>query len=122
LRSLCALFVFTCQLAAQGGASEAEPEALMTSRVYTWEGFQAEPTSVGERREVAHQPTATLDVFQSHISTLLPALTTHEPHRHAQEELVLIKEGTLDVYINGKVERAGPGALLFFAANDWHNV
>ena len=31
-------------------------------------------------------------------------------------------EGTLEVYINGKISTARKGDILFFASEDWHNV
>jgi quercetin dioxygenase-like cupin family protein len=92
------------------------------STVFTWEGFTARPTAVGERREVARLPTATLHEFQSHISTLNPGLASHPPHTHPQEELIILREGELDVHINGTNTRVGPGSVFFFASNDPHAV
>jgi quercetin dioxygenase-like cupin family protein len=99
----------------------AEP-AKLGSTLFTWDGFTAKPTGVGERREVARQPTATLREFQSHISTLNPHLASHPPHTHPQEELIILREGELDVHINGTNTRVGPGAVFFFASNDPHAV
>ena len=47
-------------------------------------------------------PTATLDRFHAHITTLNPGQNTGPLHRHPQEELVIIREGTLEVNIDGK--------------------
>lgn len=92
------------------------------STVFAFESLAARPTGVGERRAVNDSPTATLLRFESHISTLLPGRMSHPPHQHPQEELIILRDGTLDVTINGATTRAGPGSLLFFAANDFHNV
>ncbi|MDQ5978171.1 MAG: hypothetical protein QG602_1145 [Verrucomicrobiota bacterium] len=92
------------------------------STIFTWEGFTAKPTAVGERREVARLPSATLREFQSHISTLNPGLASHPPHTHPQEELIILREGELDVHINGTNTRVGPGSVFFFASNDPHAV
>ena len=100
----------------------AAPPPKLGSTVFKWENFKPQPTGVGVRRDVANQPTATLERFECHIGTLNPRLMSHPPHRHPQEEFIIIKEGTLDVFINGKVQRVGPGSLFFFAANDLHNV
>lgn len=99
----------------------AEP-AKIGSTVFAWESLDVKPSGVGERRDVARNPTATLREFECHISTLNPALASHPPHTHPQEELIILRDGELDVHINGTNTRVGPGALFFFAANDPHAV
>jgi quercetin dioxygenase-like cupin family protein len=108
--------------AAQPGAAAKTPNPMIGSTVFNWDKLPAKVTPNGERRDVANNPTATLDTFECHITTLNPGKESHLPHRHPQEELILIKEGTLDVHINGVVQRAGPGSTLFYASNDAHNV
>ena len=103
-------------------AEEAVPAAKLGSTVFKWEDRVVKPGPVGARSEVADRPTATFDKFESHISTLNPGKMSHPPHRHPQEEFIILKEGLLDVSINGRVQRAGPGSVLFFASNDLHNV
>ena len=46
----------------------------------------------------------------------------HAPHTHAEEELVIIKEGTLEAMQAGKTRRLGPGAVIFQASNQLHGV
>jgi quercetin dioxygenase-like cupin family protein len=36
--------------------------------------------------------------------------------------MILIKEGDLNVSINGQIHHAGPGNLVFFASHDVHNI
>jgi quercetin dioxygenase-like cupin family protein len=109
-------------VALSAGAQPAAPAAQLGSTVFHSAALPAKPTGVGERRDVANAPTATLERFESHISMLLPGKMSHPPHQHPQEELIILRAGTLDVSINGVTTRAGPGSLLFFASNDWHNV
>ncbi|MGH8336984.1 MAG: cupin domain-containing protein, partial [Gammaproteobacteria bacterium] len=71
-------------------------------------------------KTVFNGPTATLLNFESHITTVNPRQSAHTPHSHPHEELLVVKEGTLEVTINGKTERAGPGAVIFYSANDPH--
>ncbi len=99
----------------------AEPLRL-GSKIFTWDSLVVQPSAVGERRDVARNPTATLREFECHISTLNPGLASHLPHTHPQEELIVLREGTLDVHLNGASTRVGPGSLFFFAANDSHAV
>jgi uncharacterized cupin superfamily protein len=41
---------------------------------------------------------------------LRPGQASHAPHRHPQEELIIVKEGQLEISINGAKQRAGTGS------------
>lgn len=115
--------VVTLPLKAQAPApATAAPPAKLGSTVFKWEDFAVKPTANGQRRDVTDRPTATLVRFESHITTLNQGKMSHAPHRHPQEEFIILKEGMLDVSINGQVQRAEVGSILFFASNDLHNV
>jgi quercetin dioxygenase-like cupin family protein len=103
-------------------ASAADEPAKLGSTVFTWETREAKPTGVGEYRGVARNPTATLREFECHITCLNAGNASHAPHIHPQEELIILREGTLDVHLNGVETRVGPGSLFFFASYDWHAV
>ena len=109
------------ELSAPASAAAA-PAGKMGSTVINWDDLTAKPTKTGARRDVFNGPTATLDTFHCHISTLNPGETTGAPHRHPQEELVVVKDGTLEVNIDGKVKTASTGALIFYAANELENM
>ncbi|MEY2878902.1 MAG: hypothetical protein RLZZ15_1282, partial [Verrucomicrobiota bacterium] len=112
----------TAALPLAANAAAAPSTEKLGSAVFIWEDFVAKPTPVGLRRDVVDRATATFENFESHISTLNPGKSSHAPHQHAREEFIILKEGTLDVSANGKVQRVGPGSLFFFATNDFHNV
>jgi quercetin dioxygenase-like cupin family protein len=100
----------------------AAPPARIGSTIFKFEDLAVKPSGVGERRDVARNPTATMQEFECHISTLNPNLASHPPHTHPQEELIILRDGELDVHINGTNTRIGPGTLFFFASNDPHAV
>jgi quercetin dioxygenase-like cupin family protein len=119
------LFVMSLPFISQLNAADAPartPAPKLGSTVFQWDQLEVKPSGVGERRDVARNPTATLNEFECHISTLNPGLPSHPPHVHPQEELIIIKEGSLDVHINGVDHRVGPGSLFFFASYDSHAV
>ncbi len=87
-----------------------------------WGSLRFHATPVGLYCAVFDQPTATLEKIEVHVTTLFPGMASHTPHHHPWEEMLLIKEGQLQVSINGKNQEAGPGALVFLAANDVHNA
>lgn len=96
--------------------------AKFPSTYFEWSKLVSKPTGVGARRDVYDAPTTTMRRFECHISTLLPGRMSHPPHHHPQEEMIVLNEGTLDVSINGQVQRVGPGSVFFFASHDVHNV
>ncbi len=115
---LAAFFLFAAGLR----AADAPPAALMGSGVIHWGKIALQPTKTGARTTLFDAPTPTLDKFHCHVSTLNPGQNTGAPHRHPQEELVILKEGTLEVNINGKVETAETGSMIFYAANELENM
>lgn len=96
--------------------------APLDSTVFDWTQIVAAPTKVGECRNFFDTATRTLARLESHVSTVRPGEASHAPHAHADEELVIIKEGTLEVSINGVVSQAGAGSMFFFASHDLHGM
>jgi XRE family transcriptional regulator, regulator of sulfur utilization len=87
-----------------------------------WDSLYVRITPVGQQRAVFDNPTPTLEKFEVHVTTLRPGAFSHPVHHHPWEEMLLIKEGHLEVYINGKTYQATPGCLVFFASYDPHNA
>ena len=95
---------------------------MQTSTVFEWTKLEARPTATGARRDVMQAPTPTLDELEMHITTLNAGQVSHPPHRHPEEELLIVKEGTVETLQNGKASRLGPGSIIFHSANDLHNI
>ena len=103
------------------GMMQAQPQ-VMGSRIFLWDSLKVEKTKVGERRDVVRLPTATLDELEMHITTLNAGQESHPPHQHVAEELIIIKEGTLESFVNGEYRRVGPGSIVFQASNQPHSI
>ena len=95
---------------------------VMGSSIFDWNSFVVTPTKIGSTRKVFQAPTATLDELECHITTLNPGETPHPPHKHADEEIVIIKEGTVESLVNGQLKTVGPGSIIFQAANQMHSI
>ena len=95
---------------------------VLGSTAFAWESLTAKPTAVGEVRQVVRQATATLDELEIHITTLNPGQTPHPPHQHPDEEVLCVKEGTVESLVNGETRRVGPGSVIFQAANQIHGL
>jgi quercetin dioxygenase-like cupin family protein len=97
-------------------------KARLGSAVYDWAKITAKPTGTGARRDFFDGPTNTLENFECHATSLIPGAIAHLPHRHPDEELIVVKEGTLEVTINGAAQQAGAGSVFFYASNDLHGM
>ena len=95
---------------------------IQKSTVYEWTTSDTKPNDWGAVRQVMRTPTPTLDELEIHISTLQPGKSPHAPHQHQHEELLILKEGTLETFQSGATRRVGPGGIIFQASNEMHNV
>ena len=107
--------------AASSIATLAAQKHVQKSTVYPWDpGTKA--NDWGAVRQVMRSPTPTLDELEIHISTLEPGKSPHAPHQHQHEELLIIKDGTLETFQGGARRKVGPGGIIFQASNELHNV
>jgi quercetin dioxygenase-like cupin family protein len=105
------------------GAVAAQTQtSVMRSTLFDWNAVNAKQTDVGAARQFFRSPTATLDELELHVTTLNPGLSSHPPHKHPNEELVIIKEGTVEALVNGELRKAGPGSVIFNASNELHSI
>ena len=107
------LAIFAVRPAAATPPAVAAP---LKSRVFDWASLTAAPIPNGERRAVLDGPTETVDLLHVHVTTLAPGKISGQPVRHLQEEVLIVKEGEVEVSLDGATQTAGPGAILFFAA------
>jgi XRE family transcriptional regulator, regulator of sulfur utilization len=93
---------------------------VMGSRVFDWNAMVDKPNKTGSVRSVCSAPTATLENLEIHISTLNPGLMSHPPHKHPNEELIIVRQGTVETLSNGEWIRVGPGSVIFNGSNQPH--
>jgi quercetin dioxygenase-like cupin family protein len=98
----------------------ADSTKILGSRVFDSDAVPAKPTDVGSVRSFVSAPTATLQQLEIHATTLDPGKMSHPPHKHPNEELIVIRQGTVETLSNGRWERAGPGSVIFNASNQLH--
>jgi XRE family transcriptional regulator, regulator of sulfur utilization len=107
-------------LAAVAG-TRAQP-GVLPSTMFEWSTLAPQTNRTGEVRRVVQKPTATLDELEIHITTLKPGEESHPPHQHVNEEILIVKEGTVEALVNGEQKRGGPGTLIFQASNQLHGI
>ena len=67
-------------------------------------------------------PTDQLSGVSAGACVLEPGMSPHPPHRHAEEEFLIVGEGTGEILCDGKVTMVGPGAMMYCAGNTLHGI
>jgi quercetin dioxygenase-like cupin family protein len=113
---LCAAALLATRPARPAGPSPLGAAAL------SWEEIEAKVPEGKRAAQLFRDPTATLDELEVHVTFLPAGAASHAPHTHPNEEIIIIKEGTLEAYLGGQTRRLGPGGLIFAASNVPHAV
>jgi quercetin dioxygenase-like cupin family protein len=116
-----AVLTAAATLAAAAVGQSGSPSVLR-SRVFDSIHIKPEITKAGERRGVFDAPTATLERFESHVTTLNPGQSLHPPHKHVEEELMIVREGTVEATLNGQATRVEVGGMIFCASGEMHGL
>ena len=97
-------------------AAKAAPAEKVVSDLFDWEKLVVTKNAKGERRAMFDGPTGTVDKIHCHSTTLNPGEKSSEPSLHLQEEIIIVKEGTIEANWDGKSKVGGPGSVIFFAS------
>ncbi len=119
--TIVALIAFTAA-ATLTAFAETDGKSILHCAIFNWKNLKVETKPSGERRAVFDSPTATLDRLECHITTLNPGESPHAPHRHPEEELMLVKEGTVEEIFEGQTNRVDAGGVIFCASNELHGM
>lgn len=114
------LTILSLNLKAQDSATNAPAPAdkpKLTTTICDWDKMTVTPITNGVRRTLFDGPTTSLDKLHCHITTLNPGETSGPPRLHLQEEVTIIKEGSVEAYWDGHRQTVGPGSVIFFAAD-----
>jgi len=67
-------------------------------------------------------PTDQLSGGSAGACVLEPGVSPHPPHRHPEEEFLIVGEGTGEIECGGKITKVGPGAMMYCAGNTLHGI
>jgi XRE family transcriptional regulator, regulator of sulfur utilization len=111
-------------LAAQSGSTNNDVEHLPVMKTERF-GFGELPVTTNGRnlqRRMFTAKTHTGFKIESHQSDIAPGEVNHPPHQHLREEMMLIREGVMELTISGKPYRLGPGDVGVIGSNEVHNA
>lgn len=96
---------------------------LLKSSVVKADSLHAEGAAPGAKAYVHFNgPTKQLSALASGLVTLEPGAQPHPPHRHPEEEIMIVGEGNGEFFINGVATPVKVGDMVFAESNELHGV
>ncbi|MBC8152514.1 MAG: cupin domain-containing protein [Bacteroidetes bacterium] len=87
-----------------------------------WKEVAYQPHDKGGIRRLFDRPTTMLNRFEMHATTLNQGLWSHPPHTHRAAEILLMIDQSAQESINGKLQPATVGDLIFLESNVPHAI
>jgi quercetin dioxygenase-like cupin family protein len=95
----------------------------LQSRVVKAEGIQPEGAAPGAKAYVEFNgPTEQLAALAAGFVTLEPGAQPHPPHRHPEEEIMIVGGGSGEFFLDGVATQVKTGDMVFAEANMLHGV
>jgi len=85
-----------------------------------WKEMVMKKTGKGESRQIFDRPVAWLGKIDMHATTLNAGEVSHPPHIHRAEEIILMRSGNVQMYIDGKYHKASAGDLVYLSSGVPH--
>ena len=121
-RELCSMLPAMLIPAILPSEVSAAQDESMPSAVYPFEKLPVRTPNGAQIRDVLKGKLATGESLEVHETTLPPGGMPHPAHHHVHSEMWLIREGTVELIINGTSHRFGPGSVGFVHSNDEHGI
>ena len=94
----------------------------LPSASFAFDSLPVQQSDHAQVRSIMKGKLATGEHVEVHETTLPPKGYPHPPHHHVHSEMWLVREGTVELIINGTTHRLGPGGLGFVRSNEEHGI
>ena len=121
-REMCLLLAAGSFPATVGLEALATDDNSLPSATYSFEKLPVNTSKNAQFRPILKGKLATGESLEAHETTLPPGGMPHPPHHHVHSEMWLIREGTIELTVNGKNFRLEPGSVGFVASNEEHGI
>ena len=116
-----ALALAAAATAASKAADAAAKPEMLPSLALPYDDMKVKTNADGgASRQVLDGLTHSGYHIDMHITTLAPGKMPHPAHEHEHEEMVMLRTGTLEITINGKVTKVGPGSVVYVHSMEHH--
>lgn len=87
-----------------------------------WNNIVFKEHDRGGVRQFFNRPTAMLNKFDIHVTTLNPGKKSHDPHTHTDEEIILMLEGNGEMRIANEQQSCKAGDVVYLNSMYLHNI
>jgi mannose-6-phosphate isomerase-like protein (cupin superfamily) len=101
-------------------AAAQQPPKGLPSRVFKYDDLPVRVNGENKSRAVMKGETHSAYAIELHMTELGPGQAPHGPHKHVHEELLMLKDGSLDVTIGGQTTHVTAGSIVYVASNEMH--
>lgn len=92
------------------------------SVVIKWNDVVFNPHDKGGIRRFADRPTAMLERFEMHVTTLKEGLKSHDPHTHRAAEIILMIDGNTEMQVGNNFYKANAGDMYYAPSDVPHAI
>jgi mannose-6-phosphate isomerase-like protein (cupin superfamily) len=121
-RQICLLLPATVIPLLSRAAARFKDENALPSSTFLFETLPVKASDNAEIRAILKGQLATGESVEVHETTLKAGGAPHPPHHHEHSEMWLIREGTVELTINGVSSRIGPGGMGFVRSKEEHGI
>jgi mannose-6-phosphate isomerase-like protein (cupin superfamily) len=104
------------------GETSVEKLPRLGTKAYLFNELRVTTNGQNRQRPMFTGKTHTGFKLESHQSDIAPGEVNHPPHQHLREEMMLVREGTMELTVAGKPMRLGPGDVGYIGSNELHNA
>ena len=108
--------------AAPAAVTSVEKLPVMKTQHFKYDQLPVTTNGKNKRLSMFAAKTHTGFKMKSHSSDIAPGEVNHPPHRHLREEMILVREGTVELTVAGTPYRLGPGDVGVIGSNELHNA
>ncbi|MGH9723088.1 MAG: cupin domain-containing protein [Bryobacteraceae bacterium] len=94
----------------------------LPSKAYAFDELSVRENGPNRSRAIFDGLTHNGFRIEIHNTELAPGQTPHAPHRHLRDEMVIVKEGAVEVTIEGRSSKLGPGSVVYINSNEEHGL
>jgi (S)-ureidoglycine aminohydrolase len=97
-------------------------QTLIKSGIYHFSDAKKEKKETGFKRSIFDGEIIDFKPFSVHYTTVNAGLQSYNPHKHATEELIIVKEGEIDLTIEDVEHHLKVGDVAIIKPNDRHGI
>jgi mannose-6-phosphate isomerase-like protein (cupin superfamily) len=110
------------QQAAPAADNSVEKLPVMRTQHFKYDELPVTTNGQNRQKRMFTAKTHTGFKIESHQSDIAPGEVNHPPHQHLREEMMLIREGVMELTVAGKPYRLGAGDVGVIGSNELHNA